>query len=217
MNANMYYQKAHWLPVNITDMKAKTLVALAFPTALALWGLTTNGPNPHVLPLSDTAKWPVTFGFGRVPTQAEISAWDIDIRPDGKGLPSGQGDAKTGKAIYATKCAVCHGANGRETNGVKLLGAPLVGDTTATNKPKTIGNYWPYATTLFDYIRRAMPYNQPGSLTDNEVYSLTAFLLNENKIIKEATVLNAKNLQHVVMPAKKLFIMDDRKGGPEVK
>ena len=85
------------------------------------------------------------------------------------------------------------------------------------SKPKTIGNYWPYATTLFDYMRRTMPYTQPGSLTDNEVYSLTAFLLSANKIIRPETVLNAQNLWQVEMPAKKLFIVDDRKGGPEVK
>jgi mono/diheme cytochrome c family protein len=172
---------------------------------------------PRALALTDTTKWPARFGFGHTPTPQEIIAWDIDVRPNGKGLPKGQGDAAEGKALYAIKCAACHGANGTETTGVKLLGPALVSDTVPKSRPKTIGNYWPYATTLFDYVRRAMPYNQPGSLTNDEVYSITAYLLNANKIIKPEVVLNAQNLPKVIMPAKKLFIMDDRKGGPEVK
>lgn len=199
-------------------MKGKLLAVLAFPMLLTLSALkSTVEPSGSNLPLSDTTKWPASFGYGRTATQAEISAWDIAIRPDGKGLPAGQGDVKTGKAIYAIKCAPCHGENGTETPGVKLLGTPLVSDTSAKSRPKTIGNYWPYATTVFDYIRRAMPYNQPGSLSNSEVYSITAYLLNANKIIKADGVLNAKNLPKIIMPAKKLFIMDDRKGGPEVK
>ena len=167
--------------------------------------------------LIDSGRYPVKFGFGRTATGEEITAWNIAIRPDGKGLPSGEGSVKLGRTLYATKCAVCHGSNGMETAGIKLLGGPLVGDTLATSKPKNIGNYWPYATTLFDYIRRAMPYNLPGSLTNNEVYSLCAYLLNANKILSADVVLDAKNLPKIVMPAKKLFIMDDRKGGSEIK
>jgi mono/diheme cytochrome c family protein len=171
----------------------------------------------QVLPLTDTTKWPKSFGLGHKPTPQEIAAWDIDVRPDGKGLPKGQGNAEKGNALYAIKCAACHGANGIETPGAKLPAPALVSDTIPKSRPKTIGNYWPYATTLFDYVRRAMPYNQPGSLTNDEVYSITAYLLNANKIIKQGTVLNAQNLPKIIMPAKKLFIMDDRKGGPEVK
>jgi hypothetical protein len=167
--------------------------------------------------IQDTTKWPVTFGFGRTATAAEISLWDIAIRPDGKGLPPGAGDAAKGKAIYALKCLACHGENGRETPGFKLPGPPLVSDTSFKSKPKTIGNYWPYATTLFDYMRRTMPYNLPGSLTNNEVYSLTAFLLSGNQIIKPDAILNAQTLPRVIMPAKKLFVVDDRKGGVEIK
>ena len=167
--------------------------------------------------LTDTTKIPAKFGFGRIVSQQEIDKWDIDVRPDGKGLPAGEGDAAKGKAIYALKCIACHGATGDEVAGVKLPAPALVGDTAAKSKPKTIGNYWPYATTLFDYTRRTMPYNLPGSLTDNEVYSLTAYLLSANKIIKSETVLNAQTLPLIVMPARKLYIRDDRKGGPEVK
>jgi cytochrome c len=111
----------------------------------------------------------------------------------------------------------CHGENGRETPGIKLAGPALVSDTSFKSKPKTIGNYWPYATTLFDYMRRTMPYNLPGSLTNDEVFSLTAFLLSANQIIKPDAILNAQTLPRVIMPAKKLFVIDDRKGGAEVK
>jgi len=167
--------------------------------------------------LNDTSKVPAKFGFGRIATQAEIDKWDIDVRPDGKGLPAGEGDAEKGKAIYALKCIACHGATGEEVAGIKLPAPALVSDTIAKSKPKTVGNYWPYATTLFDYMRRTMPYNLPGSLSYNEVYSLTAYLLSANKIIKPEVVLNAQTLPEIVMPARKLFITDDRKGGPEVK
>lgn len=167
--------------------------------------------------LKDTTKWPATFGFGRTATAAEIAKWDISIRPDGKGLPAGDGNVSKGAAIYTLKCAACHGVGGKEIPGIKLPAPALVSDTAAKSKPKTIGNYWPYATTLFDYVRRAMPYNLPGSLTDDEVYSVTAYLLSANKIIQPDAVLNAQNLPKIIMPAKKLFVVDDRKGGPEVK
>jgi mono/diheme cytochrome c family protein len=166
---------------------------------------------------SDTSKWPAKFGFGRLVNQQEIKAWDIDVRPDGKGLPDGQGNAVLGKVIYIQKCSACHSIEGAEQINVKTLGLALIGDTVLKSKRKTIGNYWPYATTLFDYIRRAMPYSQPGSLTDDEVYGVTAYLLNANHVIKAEAVLNARTLPKIIMPAKKLFIFDDRKGGPEVK
>lgn len=160
---------------------------------------------------------PERFGFGRLATAQDIEKWDTDVRPDGKGLPTGEGNVLQGKVIYAVKCASCHAADGKEIPGVKLPGPPLVSDTLANGKPKTIGNYWPYATTLFDYIKRTMPYNLPGSLTDNEVYSLTAYLLNANQIVKDNVIMNAKTLPKVVMPARKLFIKDTRHGGNEVK
>ncbi|WP_406825223.1 c-type cytochrome [Pedobacter sp. KACC 23697] len=199
-------------------MNKKMVLILVCPVMLLLMSLKMAFIPMHAqLPLTDSLKRPAKFGFGRPATAQEIAAWDIDVRPDGKGLPAGQGDVKKGKLLYAQKCAMCHGVNGTEKPGVKLPGNALVGDTSATSKPKTIGNYWPYATTLFDYMRRAMPYNMPGSLSNDEVYSITAYLLNANKIIKAGVVLDAKNLYKIVMPAKKLFIMDDRKGGPEIK
>lgn len=166
----------------------------------------------------DSVGWPATFGFGRVATTAEITAWDIDVRPDGKGLPAGSGSVANGKALYAIKCFACHGVTGEDVPGVKLPAPALVSDTTFKGrKVNTVGNYWPYASTVFDYIRRTMPYNAPGSLTDNEVYAVTAFLLSANKIIGPDAVLNAQSLPKVVMPAQKYYIEDDRKGGPEVK
>ena len=138
---------------------------------------------------------------------------DIDISPDGQGLPHGEGNAITGKAIYTVKCAACHGA-GNEPDSLQLPGPLLI--RTGKTKLKTIGNYWPYATTLFDYIRRAMPYNAPGSLTNEEVYHLTAYLLQVNKVITEHTV-NEKTLPQITMPAHDRFVDDDRKGGAEVR
>ncbi len=137
---------------------------------------------------------------------------DISIRPDGKGLPLGSGTAKAGMTIYQLKCAACHGKTGTEGPYPRLV-APM-GDTT---RAKAIGNYWPYATTLFDYTRRAMPLNAPGSLSAAEVYNLTAYLLAVNKIIDSTMVVDAQSLPRVKMPARDLFVPDDRRGGPEVR
>ena len=173
--------------------------------------------SQHILAPEAPKKTTAFFGFGKPTTPQEIAVLDIDVRPDGKGLPQGQGDPTKGKVLYFNNCVACHGNNDTDLSKVKLPAPILVSDTTAKSRPKTIGNYWPYATTLFDYLRRAMPYNAPGTLTNNEVYSITAYLLSANKIIKQTQVLNAKNLPKIVMPAKKLFVMDDRKGGRDVK
>lgn len=155
---------------------------------------------------------PDRFGFGRPATQQEIDSLNISISPDGKGLPTGNGVALRGRDIYKLKCSMCHGPTGTEVPSNTLVA--VFGDTV---KVKAIGNYWPYATTIFDYIRRAMPYNAPGSLTNEEVYDLTAFLLWRNKIIDSTTIIDAKTLPAIVMPAKALYIDDDRRGGNEVR
>lgn len=143
-------------------------------------------------------------------TSAEISGWNIDVSPDGRGLPPGSGDVVTGARIFESKCAACHGAAGQGG-----LGDPLVGGrgTLTSDKPKrTIGSYWPYATTLFDYIRRAMPFNAPQSLTSDEVYALSAFLLNQNGIVPPNTRLDRNSLPKVIMPNRDGFVSDPRPG-----
>ncbi|WP_128544731.1 c-type cytochrome [Larkinella soli] len=159
----------------------------------------------------DTLGHPSRFGFGRPATAREIAVLDIDVRPDGLGLPSGSGTVPAGKGLFSARCAACHGVDGTGGTGGRLV------VTAFTAKEKAIGNYWPYATTLFDYIRRAMPYNAPGSLTSDEVYSLTAYLLHANRLLDSTAVLNARSLPKVVMPARKFFVPDDRRGGPEVR
>ncbi|GAB3991985.1 cytochrome c [Spirosoma daeguense] len=157
---------------------------------------------------------PVQFGFGRVATSEHIARLNDDVRPDGLGLPAGEGVAAQGAVIFLAKCAACHGVGGMGGPGGALVVKPAV---PGKRSEKVIGNYWPYATTIFDYIQRAMPFNEPNSLTPNEVYALTAYLLAANKIIDEKTVLNAKTLRSVKMPAQPLFVPDDRKGGPEIR
>ena len=151
-----------------------------------------------------------TFGFGRDVSAAEIAQWDIDIRPDGSGLPPGSGSATAGAAVYQLKCFACHGENGQGGVNDRLVLAwdPTVNFSTGTTT-KTIGNFWPYATTLYDYIYRAMPHNQPGSLSADEVYGLVAYLLSLNGIITEDMVMDASSLPSVAMPARELFYFSE--------
>jgi cytochrome c len=143
--------------------------------------------------------------LGRAPTEEEIRAWDIAISTDGKELPPGRGMAKDGAPIYADKCARCHGATGQEGQ----LGPRLVGGkgTLDTLQPvMTVGSYWPFATTVWDYIHRAMPRMKEGSLSADEVYSLTAFLLYKNGIIEKNDVMDAKSLPKIQMPNRNGFV-----------
>ncbi|HET7458987.1 MAG TPA: c-type cytochrome [Gemmatimonadaceae bacterium] len=156
--------------------------------------------------------------IGRPATPEEIRAWDIDVNPDGKGLPPGRGTYAVGAEIFARKCASCHGPRGEGMGPYPRLvgreprdGFPFGQDLKYV---KTIGNYWPYATTVYDYVHRAMPLTAPGSLQPDEVYSLTAFLLAENEIIGRDAVMDANTLPRVRMPARSHFVVDDRKGGP---
>lgn len=145
------------------------------------------------------------YGFGRTPTTAEVAALDIDARPDGQGLPSGHGNARDGAAVFAVACASCHGDKGQNaslTGGVLAGGA---GTLTAVKPVKTIGSYWPYATTLFDFIRRAMPFNAPQSLSNDELYAVTAYLLSLNGIVADDAVLDAVSLPKVRMPNRDGF------------
>jgi mono/diheme cytochrome c family protein len=154
------------------------------------------------------AQTPSYSNIGRAPTKEEIQAWDISVGPDGKGLPPGQGTAKDGAPIFAVKCAVCHGPNGEGAKiGPRVVGGIADTETLTTLKPvRTVGGYWPYATTVWDFINRAMPRGQSGTLTPNEVYALTAFILAKSQIIKEDEVLDARTLPKVQMPNRNGFV-----------
>jgi mono/diheme cytochrome c family protein len=162
------------------------IVAMTASMALAAGSLGYRGP----------------FGLGRVPSAAEIKARDIAVGPDGAGLPPGRGTVSSGEQVYQAKCVACHGPTGTEGPMDKLVGEKL--------PVKTIGSFWPYATTVFDYIRRAQPFNHPGSLTDNEVYALTAWLLFRNQIIAADQVIDAATLPNVRMPNRDGFVPDPR-------
>ena len=161
-----------------------------------------------------------TYGVGRAPTAEELKAWDLTIPPDGQGLPPGQGTAVLGKPVYAERCAACHGDNGDDPKYRALVGGrgPLTSAELSENldwllggKPVlTIGKFWPYATTLWSYINRAQPFDEPGSLTPDQVYAVTAYLLYLNGIIGEADVLNARTLPAVKMPNRDGFVPDAR-------
>lgn len=169
-----------------------------------------------------------TAGVGRPATRAEIAAWDIDVNPTGAGLPAGRGTAADGEPIFAAKCASCHGAAGEGLSAAPEglpPGPPLVGRepregfpfAESLRYPKTVGNYWPYATTLYDYINRAMPLNAPGSLGASEIYALVAWILAKNEIIPPTMVIDAASLPRVRMPARDRFVPDDRGPGPEFR
>jgi cytochrome c len=150
------------------------------------------------------------YAVGRAPTPEEIQAWDISIAPDGTGLPPGQGNAEEGAKIYQARCQECHGAEAKGGDE-----APLVGghETLATEKPlKTATGYWPYATILFDYTRRAMPFKDPGTLSDNQVYAVVAYLLALDGIIEKQAVMNAETLPKIEMPNRNGFLQDPRPG-----
>jgi mono/diheme cytochrome c family protein len=156
-----------------------------------------------------------SYGLGRTPTAEEIRAWDVTIPPDGKGLPPGRGTATEGESVYTARCEACHGEKGQSpkydpaaTQRTLLVGGR---GTLDTAKPvKTIGSFWPYATTLWSYINRAQPFDEPGSLTPDQVYAVTAYLLHLNGIIGPTDVLDARTLPTVKMPNRDGFVPDRR-------
>ncbi len=157
--------------------------------------------------LPDEGQLP-TFSVGRTPTAAEIAAWDLTIPPDGEGLPPGSGNAVIGKAIYQERCASCHGDDGKDPKYYVLVGGR---GTLATSKPvPTVGSFWQFATTLWSYMRRAKPIDEPGSFNDDEVYSVTAYLLYMNDIVDEHEVLDATTLRQIRMPNRDGYVPDPR-------
>jgi S-disulfanyl-L-cysteine oxidoreductase SoxD len=165
-----------------------TLKLAAFAAlALAGAGAVAAGPN-----------------LGRPIAPGDIAPWDISIQPDGAGLPPGGGTPAQGAKIFAQKCAACHGENARGGINAALVGGDKIVNLDSN---RTIANFWPYATTVFDYIRRAMPWPQPRSLNDNEVYALTAYILSENKLIGPDDSMNSDTLPKVRMPNRDGFII----------
>src|SRR6202795_3217036 len=152
------------------------------------------------------------YGIGRAATPAEISGWNIDVDRDGHNLPPGSGSVSRGSEIFAQQCAACHGARGEGGLGDQLVGGQ---GTLATSKPvRTVGSYWPYAPTLFDYIRRAMPQNAPQSLSNEDVYAVSAYILNLNGLLPPDATLDAGTLSAIKMPNRNMFVGDSR---PDVK
>jgi S-disulfanyl-L-cysteine oxidoreductase SoxD len=166
----------------------------------------TAAPPPPAIPHT-------SFGLGRTATAADIAAWNIDVQPDGKNLPPGSGTVADGAKIFASTCAVCHGAEGQGGLGPRLVGG--IGTLATAHPVKTIGSYWPYATTLFDYIRRAMPFTSPESLTNDQVFALVAFLLNRNGILPDNAVMDRTTLPAVKMPNRNGFLWEDPR--PDVR
>jgi cytochrome c len=192
----------------VTPLTSRVGIALACLVAAAACKLDARDDY-----LGD--KDPKRFALGHAPAPAELATEDVDVNASGAGLPAGSGTAAQGAAVYATNCATCHGNDGEgKPPYPQLLGGPKgnVDFSTDPKIPRTIGNYWPYATTLFDYIRRAMPLMSPGVLTPDQTYAVTAYLLSREGVIPPTAQLDARTLPAVQMPARPRFVNDDRRG-----
>lgn len=152
------------------------------------------------------------YGFASPATPAEIAGWNIDVSPDGHNLPVGKGSVARGREVYDSQCASCHGSKGEGGIGDRLAGG--VGTLASAKPVKTVGSYWPYATTLFDYIRRAMPMPAPQSLSNDDVYAVSGYLLYLNGLLPETATLDAKSLLAIRMPNHDGFVGDPR---PDVR
>src|SRR4030081_3091161 len=170
--------------------------------ALALLALACATPSQAQSP----------YAIGRAAAPAEIAGWNIDVDGQGNNLPPGSGSVSRGHEVFDQQCAACHGATGEGGVGDRLVGGK---GTLATPKPvRTVGSYWPYAPTLFDYIRRAMPQNAPQSLSNDDVYAVSAYILNLNGLLPADATLDAKTLSAIKMPNRSMFVGDSR---PDVK
>ena len=144
--------------------------------------------------------------LGKSVTASELEKLDVTVLPNGDGLPDGEGNAVDGAVVYQNHCFACHGREGQDGINDRLAGGH--GSLTGDQPVKTLGSYWPYATTVFDYVRRAMPFNTPGVLTNDELYAVTAYLLHVNGVVGEQEVMNAKTLPDVQMPNSENFVWD---------
>lgn len=193
-------------------MSRSVSLAVACLTALGAFALTLMpAPSPaQQFAARDAAKAAPKLGLGRQALPEEISAWDIDVRPDGKGLPPGKGTVKEGDLIFQAQCAACHGEFGEGVGRWPVL-AGGHGTLKADRPDKTIGSFWPDLTTVFDYVKRAMPYGNAQSLSNDDVYALTAYLLSMNDIVKDENFeLNDKNFLSIKMPNAAAFYDDNR-------
>ena len=190
-----------WGCASTPDTPARTGMGMSAKTAM---GLPLGKSGPHeVQPLPDRPR------FGQPVTEADLAPWNIDVRYDGSGLPPGRGSVEEGKRVYDTKCAACHGADAK---GGPMFGTMVggIGSFTTNTRVLTPASMYPYATSLFDYVRRAMPMDKPQSLTNDEVYAVSAYLLNLNGLVPADAVLDAKSLVAVQMPNRNGFMVDDR-------
>lgn len=192
-------------------MSSSSRAALAAALALIAG---SAAAQDRTLPGQPSIALPVqSLGIGRAATKEQIKGWDIDVRPDGHGLPPGKGSVKDGEALYQDRCASCHGEFGEgKDRWPALIGGS--GKLTDDDPKKGVGNYWPYATTLFDYIKRAMPFGNAQSMSDDEVYAITAYVLHLNDVLKQDAVLDRDALLKIKLPNGANFVADPR---PDVK
>jgi hypothetical protein len=191
-------RKAGWMALGVL---AVAVAAMSFVVPHA------SAQKPQASPAAGVAK---KLGLGREAKPDEIAGWDIDIRPDGHGLPPGRGTVKEGEPLYMTQCATCHGEFGESAGRWPILSGGM--GTLASHDPvKSIGSYWPYASTVMDYIRRSMPFGNAQSLTNDELYAITAYVLYLNDVVRdESFELNQKNFTSIKLPNEANFFDDDR-------
>jgi len=194
-----------WRPENVKEEGERRVVGTRRLGPAGTWGVVAAAVL--LAGAGGLAQSP-RYGGGGTPTAEGARALGITVAPDGTGLPAGSGTAVEGKDVFAARCAVCHGAKAEGGDGPTLVGGQ---GTLATPKPiRTVGSYWPYATTVWDYVNRAMPFNQPGTLSHDEVYAVAAYVLFLNDIIGETQVLNATSLPLIKMPNRDGFVSDPR-------
>ncbi len=181
-------------------------IALAAPVLAALGCSSTESSSSDAEP-------PERFGFGSAASAERIALWDVDVKPDGEGLPPGSGSVAEGERVYLAHCIACHGPTGREGPNDALAGEPWE----EWPAGRTVGGYWPYSTTLFDYIAKAMPQLAPGTLTADETYAVIAYILRLNDLVPEDAVMDARTLPAVEMPYRDRFVPDNRTGGALIR
>lgn len=222
-------KRAGHLRQHIGATYARRLTLIVLACALSACSGASSGPSRSEAGVGEysarpatPAAWPTSFGLGQPADAKAVALLDNDVDTTGAGLPEGKGTAAEGAAVYAAKCASCHGAKGEGIAPSPLLVQPLVATDSfpwakKAGAPKTVGNYWPFATTLYAYIRHAMPQTAPGSLSSTEVYQLVAYLLAENGVLARDAVLDARTLPAVKLPMRGRLVIDTRRGGAEVR